>query len=692
MANPYEIAIKLALQSNHALVLGLLSGSLTGIHNQVTGLITHFGRLRGAMTGAFAMTLGGEMLHALVKFGEHTENLSDELVRLKVAGLDASQVLRANAEAIKIIKATPGTSQIDALKIIGQLYEPLGFEDAIKIAPSMANFQRVMKSVGHKGGSSENAIYDALKSGEMMGQLTNPATGKIDPESLQSFQRYLDIVSKFKMSTHGRVTEATWLQMAQQGGPAVMNMSPEGLGTMGQMSQMMGGFRTGTAAMTMFQQMAGVMPLRTALGMQSLGMLGPRGDARKKGESDADYYERIKGADWHTERGRVIMSDAARKRLTSQVGDDPEKFAETLKKMMEAKGITSHQDQTNKLFEILGRQTSIRFMADLMRNIDQIVQARTRAMGGLGVDSARDAFNEGSVKTNRENLQKAWENFQLALAGPQAENMIAVLQKLTGAINYMSDGVRHMDPETLKSLGIGIAALAGAFLVGGATLMMAAIGGGGWLVVGIGALLGAIEGYKPGGLYVLTQDVKSMIEVMKMFGEAPPVVAAIGLIHALGEAIGWLGDKISAVLGLLGMGGAPKGAGTPGGPALGTVPFATPHFGLGGSSVGPPSPFWQPPPFSGWGGPPTQRGSPAPLFNPIRYSPGRGGMDNAIHASSGGQGAKSQVVAVSLNIDGRKIAEALSSSIAEMMEHPTSAPYHDAYSGYTGPDNQMASA
>jgi hypothetical protein len=42
MANPYKVGIELAMASNHAQVLGALSGSLLQIHPKIDSLISHF--------------------------------------------------------------------------------------------------------------------------------------------------------------------------------------------------------------------------------------------------------------------------------------------------------------------------------------------------------------------------------------------------------------------------------------------------------------------------------------------------------------------------------------------------------------------------------------------------------------------------------------------------------------------------
>ena len=100
---------------------------------------------------------------------------------------------------------------------------------------------------------------------------------------------------------------------------------------MGIMAQIMGGPRSGTAMMSLFQQMAGGQMLkRTAQGMEALGLLGRR----------MEEWGGRRGWGWSYFIGR---SQQAFDRNAWQ--KDPLQFAEKLKGVMEEKGITSNEDQ-----------------------------------------------------------------------------------------------------------------------------------------------------------------------------------------------------------------------------------------------------------------------------------------------------------------------------------------------------------
>lgn len=675
MANPYNVAIQLALSSNHQQVLGTLAGSLLGIHGHVGRLIKHFDQLKGVIAGAIGVAVGGELINFMVKVGKSAEDLSHQLTALKVLGLGQVDINRAHAEAIRITNTVKGTTEAGNLKMMAQVYEPLGMDATLKLGESIARFEQVVSTSTGKFDkeNANNQMYAMIKAGELFGKLS-------DPQNMEKMNRFLSLGASTITATHGQITPQTWLNMVQRGGPALMNMSDEGLITLAQLSQMMGGHQTGTGMMSLYQQVVGGrMTKATAEGMESIGLLGPYGGKRKPGEPEPN-------ADWWSEGGKAQISPDAKKRLGEMLGTDPKQFAEAVKKAMEEHGITGDA-QTNKLFDMIGRQTSLRLVADLLRNDEQMRQSGQRIGGVLPLEAAKAAQDAGDVSQNIRNLTSAWENFKTALAGPNTENIISVLQRITEAISSMTASVRSMDPETLKGLGIGVAALAGAFTVAGAAAMAAALGTGGWMIVGLGALFGIFEAFKP-------DELK---EFVKDFGTA------------LGNIKQTIVDWIAQLRALFGGGNASPGMpGAPGGtvpPSLGnpsglfTPTSYTPTPWNSGGAFGPPT-RWN----SGGGfGPPSQWNGGGRAFGPpTQYTPGAmpfrgmrggssGGLESAISGSSRSGGGGVQPIIVSLNIDGRKISEALSSSLAELMQFPTQAPYHDTYSGYSSPDNQTAS-
>jgi hypothetical protein len=670
MANPYRVGIELSMASNHAAVLGALSRSLLGIYPAVTQLTGHFDKLKFAIGGALGVGAGNELFNMLGKLIEKTKDLSHEKVQLQKLGLADAEIARIQAEAVRTIKAVPGTTELEALKIAGQTYSVVGLENALKIMKPLAEFENVIKNTTGKFDEGDQAqLYKMIRSADLLGKLLDPTTHQVDTETLQ---KYLDVGSKIMLATHGRVTPQTALGMAQQGGPALMNLSDEGLTTMGMLSQMMGGPRTGTAMMSLFQQMAGgTMFKRTAEALEEIGLLGP-GVKREKGAPKPE------GADWWTEGGRVSLSDEASKRLTGLVGKDPLVFGEKLKKIMEEHGITSNEDQMRWMFRIFGRQTTQRMMADVMRNQAQLEQERVRIGGALPTHTAMEAQNKGDVAQNLRNITAAWENLQFAIAGPNSENTITMLHALTGAINSITETARA-NPEAVKLIAAAIAGLSVLFIGAGAAALIAALGTGGWLVVGIGALGTALATLKAMGFgedWLKSDSISKWLKSNSISDDIQQWLKS-NLLDSIQQ---WLGshsiwDSIRSWFG--------GGAATPTGGIGPADRLKLEQSGAIQRSM------------PGGSGPPSGVGSGSPPFMPINLRPDQPGGDfaNAMRAavSSGGRGGQPVVVPLTLNIDGRRIAEAMSSQLAEFLEHPTQAPYFDTFSGYAPPDNQFSS-
>jgi hypothetical protein len=117
-------------------------------------------------------------------------------------------------------------------------------------------------------------------------------------------------------------------------------------------------------------------------------------------------------------------------------------------------------------------------------------------------------------------------------------------------------------------------------------------------------------------------------------------------INTLVSALNSLAGPISAAVGAIS--GAVKGL-----------------FNAGPSIGNPPPGSWPPAPHL-----------PRPTGPLGYYGPPPGGQAVTVHTA--------------LNVDGRKLAEATSTHLAELYTHPTQAPYSDSYLGYAAPDYNFA--
>jgi hypothetical protein len=307
--------------------------------------------------------------------------------------------------------------------------------------------------------------------------------------------------------------------------PRLRGLSDEGFYTQAILAQAMGGPRAGTAYMSLWQQMAGgTMFSRTAEGMQDVGLLKP--------------------GEWRTDHGCVILDKEASQRLTKLIGKDPLDLAANLVEHFKETGVTDPMEQMRLTMRALGRQTTQRYTAEEVTNFHQMVVERQRAMAGMGGDSSFGLINDKSVTANMVALQNAWTNLPTAVAGPNAENAIAIMKELTSAINAMTRYVNGMNPETLKTIAEGIGALGLALSGALAVTLLVALGPAGWIVLGIGAVVAAAAKWGPDVFKAIWSGLESMAAALDKF---------IAFLAGLG-------DKIKGILSGLGIDPADHGS------------------------------------------------------------------------------------------------------------------------------------
>jgi hypothetical protein len=467
----YKVGVKLAFSTNAMGLFPALSKELLGLDKQVAKLAKSWTGVGLAIKSAMAGFAAEKMLSGLTSIVEKTADLSHQLVQIQKLGQSPGDVAAANSAAISVTRGLRGITQPQALDIYSQLYSLVGAKEALQLLPKLSKFDIVMGNTTGDMGAAMSGSRDIVRAAEQMNRLTDK-NGDVD---IEKFQHFLDFATKVASVTHGAVNSGTWLNIAKMGGPALMNMDDRALGTVGILSQYMGGPRAGTSMMSMMQQFAGgTMFARSAQALQDIGEL-------KEGE-------------WSVKGGRVILNQEARQRLAKEFSD-PLSAMENLIPKLKEHGYDTPDKMVNELFALFNRQTTQRAMADLLRNWGQIERELKRMESGLGVDPAYDDANKGDVKQNLVNLTTAYENFWYAVAGPNSENELSVLHSLTDFLGDFTKAIQGTNPAVVSAVGQSIVALTtGLAVFAGVGIVSAMVGIGAIpaLVAGVVVALGAL--------------------------------------------------------------------------------------------------------------------------------------------------------------------------------------------------------
>lgn len=464
----YEMMMKLSLDHATAMV------GLNMIGARLVNLTAQANSAKMALVGLGGIAFGGALLIGLTKALETAKEFSKEMTALRNLGGPMEKLVASGEMDKKIfgIAKLTGQKVEDIAKIAHFVNSVLGTEDTMKVLPELSKFQRLQG-----GAVNKEAIQDLMRAGMITGRITDPTTGDIDLKRLHDF---IDEFQRLKSATGGKFSEEVLLGMAKQGGGFLRGLSTEGMEHMAIIAQSLGGPRTGTAFLSIYEQLArGQMTKKTAEGMEAAGLLKP--------------------GQWSMDKNTVKLDPEVSKSLTAKFGGDPLSLAKEIRENLIRQGITDPQEQMRLTANAFGRQTSRRFMAEEVADYQQMIGEGKRLGQAAGVDKATEAKLAHDMEFNLINLQNAWHNLMVAFSDSQSDAFIVVLQKLQGVFVSITDSIKGVDPETLMFISKGIAALGIALIAGGMVAVIAAIGPTGWLI-GAFAALAAINWDKIQGI------------------------------------------------------------------------------------------------------------------------------------------------------------------------------------------------
>jgi hypothetical protein len=461
----YRIGVSIILANGVSPVLAVIGRDLLGLNTSIKAIEKNFGAWTTAMVGFGSVLAGASVLGAMFKLAEKAGELQDAMIKIsqlnpKVAAVVESGEMRRRAFEMS---AATGLKANDIVSVYGGLYGVLQDpEEAMAITPMAARYARLMEA-RHPGSHPEGSINTVMRAGELSGRLTDDK-GAIDP---QKVKEWFDTVARLDAATHGQVNPETLLALAQQGGGvSLRGLSQEGYEHMAIVSQMMGGHRAGTALLSLRQQMTGTMFNRNAQAMAKYGLL-----------NEGEYYN---------DHGRTILTDAAKERLTGLVSKDPMQFVMEVIKQLEARGITDKDHQMMAISEILGRQTTQRFISDMLLARAQIERETKGLEQGAGVDKALGGYSAGSLSYNLQNMHTAWDSLMKAIGDSGV--FIPIIQRITSALNSMTEWVSRLDPATVDTVTKAIIGFGAGLITLGTILGVALIS----TLVGAPALIAAV--------------------------------------------------------------------------------------------------------------------------------------------------------------------------------------------------------
>ncbi|MFG1388804.1 phage tail tape measure protein [Xanthobacter versatilis] len=541
----YKIGVSIALSNGVSPVLGIISKDLLGVHQHVKDVEGGFKRWGTAVAGVAAIMGGSALLAAMGKLVEHGRELVHVQEQMRAAGMSQVEIAEATSKAWENTAKVQSVGVTRNLEMIKELRGVFGdSKHAEEFALDFAKAQAVIDAVTH--GRNKDQVFEAAKGIELRGNAFDP----------EKFRHEIDMMTKATTAYGGKVTPNDFFQFVKYTRGASFAYSDDFMWKVAPaLMQEMGAMQAGTALKSMDQAIVGgKLSQKSATAMQGYGLLDPSKIIWNKVGS-------IKGI----LPGGIAGSDQF-------IHDPYEWIQKTLGPALKKHGVNVDDKQQIRtaLSAIFGNRTAEQIAGILSTQGPRIDKEKNLVTQAHGLSSYDDLAAK-DPNTVIKGFREQWENLLTALGSPLVEPAMKALKGLTEAVSGMAQ-FAAANPETIKNIGLAIAAIsaaligAGIFAVGAAAFSALAAAPVAAAIGAVVAVVGGLAALNWKGITSALTGAASAIE--------SGIRAAVAAITALGQKI--LAAIQSFVNGILSWSPGPGVTTAPAGPGRGN-PAANQH-------------------------------------------------------------------------------------------------------------------
>lgn len=502
MATVYEMMMRIGLHNEVSAGLLLIGNQLTNVHRLAERVTGAFGGWRTAILAAGSALTASLLFRGLEDVAKAGMGVNHQMEMMKQAGMSNAEIQRSMAQAMQTSGTVLTTTVTENLKHINELRTAFGdTTSALQHLDELSKANTILNSI--KGGGQDQ-VWELVKSLEGKGLTYNPA----------EFSKYIDTMTKVTQVTGGKVTPEMFFQAFKYGRTATLGWSQEFVG--GPLGRLIQEYSGG--------------------GASSGGASGGPGNALasafakivqgQTSKTSAQEFERLGlGVAKH-------IKGSAQSQLSNVSGRDlfmanPYEWVQQVLMPALLKDAKSHHRNLtdNDIIQELSKLFQVRTASDIMAKMALQGRAREGEQspfekdirlfgGGMGLP-AYDELIKNDVPTILRAFNAQWDRLMQILGsdlmkpgGPVVSAMSSLLQVFAKLITMAG---QH--PEALKVVVLGLGGLAVA-LAGLATVSViaacVALAPGGMIAVGIAAFIGIM-----GTLAFFNWErLKSMVEAL----------------------------------------------------------------------------------------------------------------------------------------------------------------------------------
>ena len=688
--NIYDLTMRLAVSDEATRILVELGKTLARLSDQALATadaLAKIGDKAGAAAasikaifgygGAGALALGGGILGGLNMAANQYERLNQQALKFAEAGRSQLEIQKALQQAQAVTAANPLVAPEEAMALTGRLSTLTGdWNRALRLTPAAATMQA---NLGPKGAEAAIAL------GEMLGFGA--------PGQEQKLTKLWEDLQRASFATPEFTPEMA-LAQARTMRTARATIDPEFL-TKVLPALMAGTPSIGGTAGARFGPGMGLQEMQQDISRIAESLV--EGKPSKQAEQLMNMFGGAAGMPPHMLREVYqnpydFVQKAIGPALIAKYGTDPARLTDAISKIFTQPAAALAVQQM-----LLGGPTYA--AARGLRPEESLFEQRRRALGATMMPEEAEAERlKKSTDAVYTAIVNTFKNIETELGPPSQGIKLEIEQNVLGSLQELYSFLHATDKETLNAWVTGLGKMAEVMTAGGliALLGVLAVTPTG-AIVALGALIAGLYELMKIAVAPNEEEGKLRDRINKYFLDMHNRLAE-WIEQTSTDAVGWVKNGLGSVWNAIKEWAASLLAWRPWGTAAAAGAVAP------GAALGRWGPWLRHPGLMTRGVLPADLGGPTA---PTRAVPGaRGGWFQHSSMPSPSQGqletamrdavmaarsTDTRPIVVSLNIDGRKISEALSTQLADLMGQPGQSHFHDGWRGWAPPDMQTSS-
>lgn len=452
MFDAYKIGVTLSLVDHATPSIGRIMRGLAATEAEAAKLQKRLDGIRAGFVGGAASIAVGLALAAPFKMGiEHAEKFERALLRLKnIGGIEPEVVARVRADALA--GKYPSMTATETVDSFRDLHTAFGeAAHALQFMPQFAKANAVSKWV--YGKSAVQGERETLA----LAQVAERLGGSNSPEAMG---RAIDLVARVRAGTGGNLGALDVKAMASTLGPNFAMMSAEGIAKLTAIGTEIGASKAGTATNSLLQNFL------FGRGSEASGYW-----MRKYGLVDEAVNERnlreMYGDKWRQHRNKVTAGAAVGSDLMAK--DVPGWVQQYALPILKAHGVVQPNDLAMLASMLALNRKGAEDLAMMLTQMARIMKDFHLVEASKSTEQQFDAVKDSPV-AKIDTLKARWETALTNLGEGALPVVVPLAEKLGTALRRFNE-YAEKNPGTIERITDGFIGLS-AVLIGGGVISM----------------------------------------------------------------------------------------------------------------------------------------------------------------------------------------------------------------------------